>query len=142
MPRISDSIHSVVNAELEYDEEDGEYKVSIPSTEVENGELTEGSTYRVAVISHTTRVTEPERTDSHASSGSNMNNAEPPVSEGERRVVTVESLGDQGDGIAKVERGYVVIVPGGKPGDKVPVEIDSVNDNVAFAQIVEERAAR
>ena len=61
----------------------------------------------------------------------------PPVDEGEVRNVTIETVGEQGDGIAKVERGYVVIVPGGQPGDEPTVEIDQVRDNVAFASIVD-----
>ena len=62
----------------------------------------------------------------------------PPVSEGERRTVTVETLGDEGDGIAKVERGYVVIVSGAEPGDTVTVEITNVRENVSFGSIISE----
>jgi len=60
----------------------------------------------------------------------------PPVSEGERRTVTIETLGDEGDGIAKVERGYVVIVSDAEPGDTVTVEITNVRENVSFASKV------
>jgi len=62
-----------------------------------------------------------------------------PVEEGEHRVVTIESLGEQGDGIAKVEGGYVLIVPGTDPGDEVEVEVTMVTPTVAFAEVVEER---
>ena len=62
----------------------------------------------------------------------------PPVSEGERRTVTVETLGDEGDGIAKVERGYVVIVSDAEPGDTVTVEITNVRENVSFGSIISE----
>jgi predicted RNA-binding protein with TRAM domain len=62
----------------------------------------------------------------------------PPVSEGERRTVTIETLGDEGDGIAKVERGYVVIVSDAEPGDTVTVEITNVRENVSFGSIVSE----
>ena len=51
--------------------------------------------------------------------------------------MAIETTGDQGDGIAKVERGYVVIVPGGQPGDEPTVEIEQVQENVTFASIVE-----
>jgi predicted RNA-binding protein with TRAM domain len=51
--------------------------------------------------------------------------------------VTIETIGDQGDGIAKVDRGYVVIVPGGQPGDEPTVEIEQVQENVAFASVVD-----
>jgi len=49
--------------------------------------------------------------------------------------VTIESLGDQGDGIAKIDRGYVVIVPGTRPDDEVTVEIENARENVAFARV-------
>jgi predicted RNA-binding protein with TRAM domain len=65
------------------------------------------------------------------------NREEPPVEEGEVRPVAVESIGDKGDGIAKVAHGYVVIVPGTKPGDTPTVEITNVQDNVAFADVVD-----
>ena len=53
------------------------------------------------------------------------------------REVEIESLGDQGDGIAKVERGYVLIVPEVGPGEEVTVEIENVRQNLAFAQVVD-----
>ena len=53
------------------------------------------------------------------------------------REVTIESVGDQGDGIAKVERGYVVIVPDARPGDQPRVEIEQVKQNVAFARVID-----
>ena len=49
----------------------------------------------------------------------------------------VESLGDQGDGIAKVERGYIVIVPDVHPGDELTVRINRTQDNVAFASVID-----
>ena len=62
----------------------------------------------------------------------------PPVETGDVRTVTVETTGDQGDGIAKVERGYVVIVPEAEPGEEPTVEIEQVKQNVAFARVVDE----
>ncbi|MDR5657768.1 TRAM domain-containing protein [Halodesulfurarchaeum sp. HSR-GB] len=50
--------------------------------------------------------------------------------------MTIDTLGDQGDGIAKFERAYIVIVPGTQPGDRVDVKITNVNDSVAFAEPV------
>ena len=37
------------------------------------------------------------------------------VESGDIHEVTIESLGDQGNGIAKIDCGYVVIVPGTRP---------------------------
>ena len=64
----------------------------------------------------------------------------PPVEEGDIRSVTIDTLGDQGDGIAKVERGFIVIIPGTQPGDQAEVEITDVKENVAFAEPVSEIA--
>lgn len=50
--------------------------------------------------------------------------------------MTIETVGDQGDGIAKVDRGYVVIVPDTQPGQQPTVEIEQVQQNVAFASVV------
>ena len=50
--------------------------------------------------------------------------------------MTIEDVGDQGDGIARVERGYVIIVPDTKLGDQVVIEIENVRQNVAFADVV------
>ena len=54
---------------------------------------------------------------------------------GDIRDVTIDSLGDQGDGIAKTDRGYVVIVPGTRPDDEVTIEIEQAKENVAFARV-------
>ncbi|ADE01386.1 MULTISPECIES: TRAM domain-containing protein [Haloferax] len=62
---------------------------------------------------------------------------QPPVAEGDVRSVIIDTLGDQGDGIAKVERGFVIIVPGTEPGDRVEVEVTDVKQTVAFAEPVD-----
>jgi len=61
----------------------------------------------------------------------------PPVEEGGVREVTIETVGDQGDGIAKVEWGYVMAVHGTQPGEQLTVEIEQVQENLAFASVVE-----
>lgn len=66
----------------------------------------------------------------------------PPVEQGEVRSVTIDTLGDQGDGLARVERGFVVIVPGTQPGDRVDVEITDVRQTVAFAEPVSDASVR
>jgi predicted RNA-binding protein with TRAM domain len=61
----------------------------------------------------------------------------PPVEEGDQRTVEIEDIGDQGDGITRVERGFVVIVPDTKQSERVTIEITDVRENVAFADVVE-----
>lgn len=61
----------------------------------------------------------------------------PPVEQGEERVIEIESLGDQGDGIAKIDNGYVVIVEDVEVGDRARVEIENAQENVALTEAVE-----
>ncbi|GAA0524440.1 TRAM domain-containing protein [Halorubrum aquaticum] len=137
MIEISDSLRSVFSAQIE--ERDGSYIVDIPASEIEHDALAADETYRVAILkseSSTSKKTQEEQPQSAAQEPTPTSDG-PPVDEGEVRDVTIETTGDQGDGIAKVERGYVVIVPGGQPGDEPSVEIEQVKENVAFASIVE-----
>jgi predicted RNA-binding protein with TRAM domain len=60
-----------------------------------------------------------------------------PVEEGESHYVEIEELGDEGDGIAYIE-GFVVFVPEADPTDSVDIEIDSVQDSFATAEIIEQ----
>lgn len=137
MIEISDSLRSVFSAQIE--ERDGSYIVDVPASEIEHDALAADETYRGAILkseSSTTKKTQEEQPQSAAQEPTPTSDG-PPVDEGEVRDVTIETTGDQGDGIAKVERGYVVIVPGGQPGDEPSVEIEQVKENVAFASIVE-----
>ncbi|WP_435100400.1 TRAM domain-containing protein [Halarchaeum sp. P4] len=59
-----------------------------------------------------------------------------PVEEGEEYVVDVEDIGEEGDGIAHVED-FVVLVPDAKMGDQVRIEIDTVQDEFAVAELLE-----
>ncbi|MDB2272864.1 TRAM domain-containing protein [Halorubrum ezzemoulense] len=137
MIEISDSLRSLFSAQIE--ERDGSYIVDVPASEIEHDALAADETYRVAILkseSSTSQKTQEEQRQSAAQEPTPTSDG-PPVDEGEVRDVTIETTGDQGDGIAKVERGYVVIVPGGQPGDEPTVEIEQVQANVAFASIVE-----
>mgnify|MGYP000633228727 FL=1 len=137
MIEISDSLRSLFSAQIE--ERDGSYIVDVPASEIEHDSLAADETYRVAILkseSSTNKKTQEEQPQSAGQEPTPTLDG-PPVDEGEVRDVTIETTGDQGDGIAKVERGYVVIVPGGQPGDEPTVEIEQVKENVAFASIVE-----
>ena len=87
----------------------------------------------------------PSKPTSSSSSGSNRSPGrlqQPPVEEGEVRSVTIDTLGDQGDGIARVGPGFIVIVPGTQPGDQLDVQITNVTETVAFADPVSEPTVR
>jgi predicted RNA-binding protein with TRAM domain len=146
MVDIPDSLRSVFSATLR--EDDGSYVVEVPPGEITHDAVVPGETYRVAVFdssgtSGTSGTSEKAGHDArgtgHEGHDDDQRIPEPPVEEGEVRDVTIETLGDQGDGIAKVERGYVVIVPDAEPGEQPTVEIEQVRRNVAFASIVDPR---
>lgn len=157
MVEISDSLQLLFETSLE--KERDRYKISIPSELVEDGSLSEGQSYRVALLPGTEPAPESESSPSHSQprskttaddqgrSTSNIQHSSnqtpsPPVEEGEVRSVTIDTLGDQGDGIAKVERGFIVIVSGTQPGDQAKVRITDVKENVAFAEPIGDPAVR
>jgi 23S rRNA (uridine2552-2'-O)-methyltransferase len=59
-----------------------------------------------------------------------------PVAAGDRVEVTVEELGDEGDGIAYVE-GYSLFVPDADVGDTATVEVDEAKPRFGFAERVD-----
>ena len=146
MPQISESLRLLFETSVE--DEGDRYTVAIPSELVENGSIDTNQSYRVALLA--TEEAEPTATDTSQEAPASVSRPEPapshsqgpPVEEGEVRTVSIDTLGDQGDGIAKVERGFIVIVPGTKPGDRVEVEITDVKETVAFAETVGEATVR
>lgn len=146
MTEISDSLRLLFETSVE--DEGDRYTVAIPAELVENGSIETGTSYRVALLAaEKDDQTETAQSQEAPSSVSRADPAPthgqgPPVEEGEVRTVSIDTLGDQGDGIAKVERGFIVIVPGTKPGDRVEVEITDVKETVAFAETVGEATVR
>jgi predicted RNA-binding protein with TRAM domain len=134
---ISESLRTLYSETIE--QRDGEYEITVPAREIESGSLETGETYRVALISSTpTTETSAEATDQRASPSTEAQQpVGPPVEKGDRREVEIEAIGEQGDGIAKVDRGYVLIVPDTRVGDHVTVEIEQTQENVAFATVVD-----
>lgn len=122
-------------------EEDGEYVVDVPGREIETGSLEPGETYRVALISRSAAEADDETGgDTDVSASRADDGPQPPVEPGEMRYVEIEDLGKQGDGIARVERGYVIIVPDTEVGERVKIEITEVKSNFAVGEVVEESA--
>jgi predicted RNA-binding protein with TRAM domain len=155
---IADSLRLLFETSLERDGD--RYVVPIPAALVESGGLSTAEPYRVALVSsdETTRTerstddparrqlsrsaepdANPDAEDGQgqAGVGSSEHGRQPPVDPGDVRSVTIDTLGDRGDGLARVERGFVVIVPGTEPGDRVDVEITEVRETVAFAEPVD-----
>ncbi len=63
-----------------------------------------------------------------------------PVKVGEELDVTIEAVGEKGDGIAK-KNGFVLFVPGVKQGDQVKVRVTKVLRKVGFAEVVGQGSA-
>jgi predicted RNA-binding protein with TRAM domain len=133
MTEIPESLRTLFTGRLE--RRGDRYVVTVPRRAVDAGDVSPGETYRVALLAQS-GTDETESRDPRPAA--NEGDDGPPVDEGEVREVTVESVGDKGDGIAKVEHGYVVIVPGARPGDSPTVRIDTVRQNVAFATVLDE----
>lgn len=64
----------------------------------------------------------------------------PPVKEGEELELTIEAVGEKGDGIARKD-GFVLFVPGTKKGEAVKVRVTRVLPKVGFAEKIGEATA-
>ncbi len=58
-----------------------------------------------------------------------------PIKVGEEIDVTIEAVGEKGDGMAKV-KGFVIFVPNTKEGDNVRIKVTRVLKNVGFAEVL------
>lgn len=111
------------------------YIIEVPEQEIAVGDIDAGGVYRVAMFPRARQpaaTAEPELASERERAG-----PEPPVEEGEVLDVEIEDIGDQGDGIARVGPGYVVIVPETERGERVAAQITEVRENMAFAEVVE-----
>jgi predicted RNA-binding protein with TRAM domain len=129
---ISDKLLCLFSAEVE--ETEDRFVVEVPRREIETGAVGPGDTYRVALIAGEGGSTADAE---DASEETPSDEPQPPVEPGEIRYVEIEDLGKQGDGIARVERGYVIIVPGGEVGERVKIEVSEVKSNFAVGEILD-----
>ena len=63
-------------------------------------------------------------------------NSDAPVKIGEIHEVEIKSVGEKGDGIARVN-GFVLFVPNVKKGEYVKIKITKVLPKVGFAEVIE-----
>lgn len=129
---ISDKLRTLYAADVEA--QDVSYVVEVPEQEIRLGDIQEGETYRVAILP---AGSTDETSGTEGDTLRERSPPKPPVEKGEQRTVEIEDIGDQGDGITRVERGFVVIVPDTKQSERVTVEITDVRTNVAFAEVIE-----
>jgi len=133
---ISEDLLCLFTGQVEADGDS--YQITVPKREIDLGAIDSGETYRVVIMpaeSQTDSISPAESAPddtTHASQGE-----EPPVDVGETREVEIDSIGDKGDGIARIDQGYVVIVPETEVGDRATVRIENAQENVAFAEIVD-----
>ncbi|WP_372480391.1 TRAM domain-containing protein [Halomicrobium sp. HM KBTZ05] len=134
---ISEKLLCLFSAEIT--DEGDRYTVEVPQREVDTGSVDPGETYRVALI-RADEASEESEDPSPQPSQTPSSEPQPPVEPGEIRYVEIEDIGKQGDGIARVERGYVIIVPGAEIGERVKVEVSEVKSNFAVGEIIDETA--
>ena len=134
---ISEELRSLFSATV--DEQRDSYVIEVPRAEVEEGFIDTSRAHKIALLStgseSPSETTASGRTDTDRDH--DVDQQDPPVSVGEHRIVEIEGLGDQGDGLARVERGFVVVVPETEVGERVRIEIDHITETVAFADVVE-----
>lgn len=136
---ISDNLVCLYSGQVE--ERDGSYVVEVPKSEVSAGSVSTDRVYRVALLSTGTDEPGDDEGEAPASAQRETQRGQgPPVDEGDTRTVDIEDIGEKGDGIARVERGYVVIVPDTEQGERVTIEITDVRENMGFAEVVEREA--
>jgi predicted RNA-binding protein with TRAM domain len=134
MVTVPDRLRALVTTEV--NSQNGTLSVELPDELIDHDAIDPTESYQIALLATTTAPAKTE-SDQSASNSASQPVRGPPVEEGETRTVTIDTLGDQGDGIARVERGFVLIVSDAQPDDELVVEIESVQSNVAFASIIE-----
>ena len=132
---ISEKLLCLFSADIR--EEDDEYVIEVPRREVDTGSLDPGETYRVALIARDGPEDDSD-VDDRGSERTHNDGPQPPVEPGEMRYVEIEDLGKQGDGIARVERGYVIIVPDTEVGERVKIEVTEVKSNFAVGEVIDD----
>ena len=132
---ISEELTCLFTAKVE--EHEQSYVLEIPKQEVDVGYVDPAEDYQVALVGTSEKPSQPSSSESTDDRDHQPEADQPPVSKGETRVVEISELGDQGDGLARVERGFVVIVPETEKGQRVRIKIETVRETVAFAHVLE-----
>ena len=131
---ISEKLLCLFSADIET--EGDRYVVEVPRREIDTGTVETDDTYRVALITADAGTAAAESGGGSATA-TGRDEPQPPVEPGEIRYVEVEDIGKQGDGIARVERGYVIIVPDTEIDERVKIEVTEVKSNFAVGEVIE-----
>lgn len=135
---MSDELLSMFTARIQRDGES--LSIDVPETEVAVGPLEAGRTYRVALLpaAESAAADRPATEPANDASPDSAREAssEPPVEAGQVVELEIEDLGDKGDGVARIDSGYVVFVPDTTLGERVTVEITEARPTMAFAEVI------
>ena len=107
-----------------------DYVIQVPDREIELETVRPDATYKIAML----ELPDPEGT---SQSGPRQSDESPPVDVGDEIKVEIESLGEEGDGVARIERGFVIFVPDTDVGEQVTIEVKKLLDSVGFAEVAE-----
>ncbi|WP_227379188.1 TRAM domain-containing protein [Haladaptatus halobius] len=107
---------------------DDKYVIEVPATEIDTGTVSPNDTVRVAIL---------RQRESPTTTSPQPSQSAPPVSEGEQREVTIEDVGSEGDGIAYLDRGYILFIPETEPEEIVSVEVVRVMQRFAVAAVLD-----
>ena len=133
---ISEDLRCLFTGQVEADEDS--YQITVPEREIDLGAIESEETYRVVIMPSESQAEATPTTESAPDDTTHQSQGEePPVDVGDTREVEIDSIGDKGDGIARIDQGYVVIVPDTEVGDRATVRIENAKENVAFAEIVD-----
>lgn len=114
-------------------EDDGSLVIDVPEREVSQGPLEPGGTYRVGLVPASGKQSTPRR-QSKATAHDGQD--KPPVEAGEILEVEIEDIGDKGDGVARIDSGFIVFVPDTTLHERVTVEVTDVRETMAFAEVI------
>lgn len=78
-----------------------------------------------------------DRGGSHSYGGGFQQQTTAPVNVGDELDVTIEAVGEKGDGIAK-KSGFVLFVPSTKQGERIRIRVTKVLRKVGFAEKIGE----
>lgn len=137
MLRIPDKLESIYKVRATRNQ-DGTLTVEIPEVVDSNLDIEDGELLQVALFSTENNPTEFGVSNAGRSENGHIpDSSDTPVDEGEKREVEVTEKGDKGDGIAKIDDGFVLIVPDADVGEIHRVEVTRVDNRFAFSESIE-----
>jgi predicted RNA-binding protein with TRAM domain len=118
---------------------DGDFVVSIPRSEIDHGTIQPGNAHRIGIFDEVAAAPgtlQDRSSESEEDTATRQPTGEPPVEEGEELTVTIEGMGEEGDGVAKVPPGYVIMIPETEVGEEVRIQVTATRENVGFGTVV------